>query len=687
MSDNSNMFSRFLNELKRRKTDRVIVFYAAVAFVVLQLISIIFPALNLPAWATTFVIILLAIGFPVAAILSWVFDLTPEGIEKTKPFNEKRKHHKHSKLRLWKNSTVISIIIIIVLIVFNIFSGRFGSANVKNLEKSIAVLPFQNPTDYQNPEISPDKLHIILSNDLGNIARFRMKHQFFTEKYRDQKISPRRVGKQLGVSFLLYGQLLRVMDSLVLSLQLINAESGDQIWSNNYTMDLNLSEFMNIKNDIPVQIALKLETPLSTGQKETINKRTTKVPAALVKALEGKAITDQGKSFLFKGYEKFEDLSEPANLDKAIKLFDEAIISDPNFAFAYAQRAITRSWAYYRGATDSVNIIKCREDIDKALALEPDSKDAQIAEGFYNYYCILDYPKALYHFKEATDKDPEDWQSLFFMSLVTRRMGNWNESRDLMEEVLKFRPQNALFLTNIGLTYDYMRNYDSALIYHNLAIRVSPDWISGYKNKMETMFRKTGKTKDMKPIMSKGIRKTGDKFLYEQVMLDIYDGKFMAAENKIKEADSTEFGGKGSMYIFYAKIHSYSQEFDAAKSYYTKAAEYFENKLRNEPEDLSLYSSLGIAYAGMKRGTEAIEAGEKAADPAQTDALDYPESVENLALIYTMAGEYDNAFDKINYLLSNNTCFTVNHLQLDPEWKPLRDQSKYQDLIMKYSKK
>lgn len=686
MGDNSNMFSRFLRELRRRKTDRVIVFYAATAFVILQIISIIFPALNFPDWTTTFTIVLLAIGFPVAAILSWVFDLTPEGIEKTKPYSDRRKHHKHSKLRLWKNSTVISIIVIIVLIVFNIFNGRYGSANVKNLEKSIAVLPFQNPTDYQNPEISPDKLHIIISNDLGNIGKFRMKHQFFTEKYKDLKISPRRVGKQLGVSFLLYGQLLRVMDSLVLSLQFINAESGDQIWSSNYTMDLNLSEFMNIKNNIPVQIALKLETPLSTVQKENISKRTTKVPAALVKALEGKAITDQGKSFLFQGYEKFEDLSEPANLDKAIKLFDEAIKSDPDFAFAFAQRAITRSFAYYRGASDSVNILKCREDIDIALALEPGLKDAQIAEGFYNYFCMQDYPKALYHFKKATDMDPEDWQSLFFMSLVTRRMGRWNESRDLMEEVLKFRPQNALFLTNIGLTYDYMRNYDSALIYHNLAIRAAPDWSSGYKNKMETVFRKTGRTKEMKPVLRKGIRKTGEKFLYEKVLLDIYESKFPEAEKKMNEPDSTEFGGKGPMYILYGKIHSYSMGFDAAKSYFMKASEYFENKLKYEPEDLSLNSSLGIAYAGLMKATKAKEEGEKAADPKRTDALHYPEYVENLALIYTMVGEYDNAFDNIDYLLSNNTCFTVNHLQTDPEWKPLRDFPKYKDLIMKYSK-
>jgi tetratricopeptide (TPR) repeat protein len=232
-----------------------------------------------------------------------------------------------------------------------------------------------------------------------------------------------------------------------------------------------------------------------------------------------------------------------------------------------------------------------------------------------------------------------------------------------------------------------MRNYDSALIYHSMAIRAAPDWSSGYKNKMETMFRKTGKTKEMKPIMQKGIHKTGDKFLYEKVMLDIYDGKFSDAEKKIKESDSTEFGGKGSMYILLGKIHSYSLEFDVAKSYFTKASDYFKNKLKNEPEDLSLNSSLGIAYAGIKKVTEAKEEGEKAADPARTDALHYPEYVENLALIYTMVGEYDNAFDKINYLLSNNTCFTVNHLQLDQEWKPLRDKTKYQDLIMKYSKK
>jgi tetratricopeptide (TPR) repeat protein len=686
MGDSSNMFSRFLRELRRRKTDRVIVFYAATAFVILQLTDMLSSPLSLPEWTMTFVIVLLAIGFPIAAVLSWVFDLTPEGIEKTKPFHEKKKHGKHAKLRLWKSSTVISVIIIILLLSFNIFRGTLKATSINNLEKSIAVLPFRDLSNGEKIPISPEGIATCVYGSLGKISEFRLIPTLETNKYTGKRISISRIGRRVNASLILYGTMQKVIDSVRINVQLIIAGSNYVLLTKNYTVDSDMTTLGKLETELPFQIAARLNTELTSNQKEMISKRLTKAPAAFIKALEGRDISDATISYLLQGNEKFEDISDSANFKKAILSFDEAIRIDSGFAYAYAQRAITRSWAYYRGVQDSISIKKCREDIDKAMKLEPDSKDAQIAEGFYYYYCKPDYQKALYHFNRATLIDPEDWQGLFYMSLVHRRLGQWEKAKEKMSKVLKYRPQNALILTNIGLTYDYLRDYDSALIYHNLAIKFAPGWKYGYNNKMGTLLRKNGNVGEVKPITRLAIRKTGDDYHEWKILLDLYEKKFDDALYKMQQSTISDFEDEGAMFLLYAKIYDGLSDFQISQSYYNKAAGYFEKELKNDPENPGIYSSLGIAYAGLKQGKEAKGAGEKAVEITRNDAIDKPETEESLAQIYTLLNEFDNAFETINYLLNNYTCFSIKFLELDPKWNSLRDKPEYRKLLMEFSK-
>jgi hypothetical protein len=143
MRGNPNKFSKFLRELKHRKTDRVIVAYTAAAFAILQLAPILEESLSLPAWTTTFVIIVVAIGFPVAAIFSWFFDITPGGIEKTKPYSERSRQKIEAQLRTWRGTTMVSLIVIIALICFNVVRGNINAAEIKRTEKSIMVCPLK----------------------------------------------------------------------------------------------------------------------------------------------------------------------------------------------------------------------------------------------------------------------------------------------------------------------------------------------------------------------------------------------------------------------------------------------------------------------------------------------------------------------------------------------------------------
>ncbi len=187
MAGRPNKFSRFWQEVKRRKTDRVIVLYAAAAFTILELADILAPALSFPDWTITFLIVILAIGFPVTVVFSWFFDFTPGGIEKTKPVSEKKKHKEEAELRTWKSTTLISIIVIIALIFYNIVKGSIGAHEIRRLEKTIAVIPFENLSGNKENEWFGDALTDEIIMQLCKINTFDVRSRTTMLQYKQTK--------------------------------------------------------------------------------------------------------------------------------------------------------------------------------------------------------------------------------------------------------------------------------------------------------------------------------------------------------------------------------------------------------------------------------------------------------------------------------------------------------------------
>jgi len=526
MVEKSNKFSRFWQELKRRKTNRVIVVYAATAFVILQLVEILAPALLLPEWTTTFIIILLAIGFPLTAIFSWFFDITPGGIEKTKPVSAKKKHKTEVELRAWKGTTLLSGIVIIALVLFNIIKGGIGTYEISKLDKSIAVLPFENLSDKLEHAWFGDAITDEIIMQLYKIKRFDVRSRTSIMQYKETDKTSPEIARELNVNFLVEGSTQLIDDQLRIRVQLIRAAKDGHLWGETY--EGNTKDILAVQIEIAKKIADELDLVLTPEEIKKIEKGPTGNFNAYSTYISGNKIRDEAWYHLMRG----NKYSDSTSFDDAIRMYDKAIEYDPLFALAYAKRAITRSWIYYTRSGDNANVLKCKEDIDKALELDPELTEAQIALGFYYYYVEHNYPEALKYFKKASDMSPENWEPVFYMALVHRRYGNWDMSQSLMSKVLKYNPQDALILTNIGLSYDYLRSYDSALIFHEKAINVIPDWESPYVNKIETLVRKNGSTGEARIIMDRAILKTGKSFLKIKVLLDIYDGKYSEVLNQ-----------------------------------------------------------------------------------------------------------------------------------------------------------
>jgi serine/threonine-protein kinase len=377
---------------------------------------------------------------------------------------------------------------------------------------------------------------------------------------------------------------------------------------------------------------------------------------------------------------------ESISFKSAIEAYDNAIKEDSLFAEAYAKRAIARAWGYNTGQIDSTHIVKCMDDIIKASELNKDLPEIQIALGFYYYYCKHELDKALEYFSIAYEKTPDDFQPLFYMAMVHRKKAEWRKCMNQIRKLIELDPQDALCLTNIGMTYQYFHNYDSALMFHQKAIDIMPIWPSAYKNMIETLILKNGNTAEARACMDTAVHRTRGNFTEIKIVLDIYDRKYADALQKTEKSHPNDYYNQGDKQLYLAEINHLMNNLKNARLYYDSALVILNNNLIDSRENQIIHGHIGIAYAGIGNKENAIVEGNKAIDLYKYDNFDKSDMAINLAKIYTMIGEYDQAINYIDILLRIPSMFSIELLQLDPIWEPLYNHPKCQLLIKKYLK-
>jgi serine/threonine-protein kinase len=462
-----------------------------------------------------------------------------------------------------------------------------------------------------------------------------------------------------------------------MSIGLTKTNNDKELWDSQY--DIDDAQLMPLFTKIAQTIAGNLNVKFSGEEVINIEKDLTKNPDAYLSYLSASArlYCAMGNKFL-----------DSVMFKSAIKLYDEAIQDDPDFAIAYARRAIARSWGIHTKELkpNSTNIEKCWSDIVSATKLNKDLTDVQIALGFYYYYCKKDYLNALMSFNTAVVKDPENYQPLFFMAMVYRAMGDWEKVHTLIDRVIKFNPQEPLYLTNIGTSFDDLHDFDSALIYHQKAININHEWAASYLNNIESLLLKYGNTFEAHSLLDSAIRITHEKHKEYKIRFDIYDRKYSDAFYEAVKSDPADFTVKGHRYIYLANISSLLNKPADAVKYYDSALVDLNLELTNDSNNYEIHSLIGISYAGKGNKDEAIAEGKKAIELTLADKNKMKESemIINLTQIYTMVGLFDDALYNIEYLLKNPSNFSIKLLQLDPVWKPLLNIPEVKTLIKKY---
>lgn len=392
MPEDPNKFYQFWQELRRRKVIRVISVYAAAAFVILELTDIVAPSLGLPAWTLNLIIILLCVGFVITVILSWIFDIQPGGgIVKTEPVGQDRSGKKPVEARSWKIASYLSLTVIIFLIILNIIPDKGQSGESEVLDKSIAVLPFQNLSEEEGNEHFVDGLVEDLLNRISVIEDVKVISRTSSDMYRERGLkSVPMIASELNVAYIVEGSVQRYGDKTRVTVQLIDGKTDHHIWAKSYDRDL--VDVFQTQSEIAMKIASEFKAILTTQQEAQIQKTRTKNIQAFEYYQMGR----------YHWYKRTLD-----GYYTSIEYFEKAIKIDPEYGLAYAGLADAYNLMAIQGRMDIMEgRDKAVELATHALELDENLAEAYTVLGSIYDYVDFEWEKAENAYQRALEINP-----------------------------------------------------------------------------------------------------------------------------------------------------------------------------------------------------------------------------------------------------------------------------------------
>ncbi len=390
--------SGFFQEVRRRKVYRVAAAYVVAAGFLIQIASAAFPAWELPTWSLRLVITLLLIGFPIALILAWAYDVTPQGVRATPAAATPGAHRRRNLFMLIATGVIVSAV-----------AGFFllPHASARKIDKSIAVLPFQNLSADPENAFFTDGVQDEILNDLAKIADLKVISRTSVTQYKaGAKRSLREIAKELGVAHVVEGSVQRAANRIRVSAQLIDAKTDTHLWAESYDRPLN--DVFAIQTDIAKAIAVQLHAKLSPAEKVAIEQPPTTNLIAYDRYLRAE------KLFLLT-----PDAVAFENVHQAIRLLDQAVAHDPTFLLAYCLLSRIHAYLYFVGFDHTAaRVALAKEARDAALRLSPDRGEPHLAAAWVAYHCYLNYETALAEVDIARRRLPNDTAVYEITSLI-----------------------------------------------------------------------------------------------------------------------------------------------------------------------------------------------------------------------------------------------------------------------------
>jgi len=668
----------FFAELKRRNVYKVGIAYAVIAWLLMQVATQVFPFLEIPNWAIRLVIMLLIIGFPVALILAWAFELTPEGIKLTESAN--REAAKPSRNKAW----IYIIIVAAALSVSLFFVGRYTAPKVTRssepLAKSIAVLPFENLSRDPDNAYFADGVQEEILTRLAKIADLKVISRTSTQRYQSKPGNLSEIAKQLDVANILEGSVQKAGDTVRVSVNLIQAASDSHLWADTY--DRKLTDILGVESEIAKAITDQLQAKLTGREEQALAVKPTNNPEAYDAYLRGLAFEARGSFF-------------DAATKTAIDSYERAVQIDRDFAFAWTRLSRLHAYLYFRGADrTAARRDAAKSALDNAQRLQPNSPETLLALGYYQYWVLGDYGLAKTTFEHVSKMLPSSSEAPRALGLITRREGHWDQSIAYWEQALALDPRNEQLLSRAAWTYGYHREFPAALKLLDRVLDITPNDPEVMAAKAQT-YQAQGNLEQAAKFLSQINAETASESAFWTKITQLRLERNFGEAIRLLQARLAQFHfaseiDKVSNKVTLAIVQRLAGDTAGAKVTAEQARNTLEQISKNQPDSPDFAGELSLVYASLGEKNSALNEAQRAITlvPSSKDRLAGPGFEENLALVEMIIGENSRAISTLTRLLQTPyyggfygpTPVTLALVRLDPIWDPLRSDPTFQKL-------
>ena len=678
----------FFSELKRRNVYKVAVAYAVVGWLLVQITTQVFPIFEIPNWALRLIVLVIIIGFPIALVIAWAFELTPEGLKRTEDVDVAPE--KQGKSHTWIYVVAVGAAISIALFILgrHIASNTASAARTEAAtgssisQKSIAVLPFENLSDDKNAAYFADGIQDEILTKLASIADLKVISRTSTAKYKSKPEDLKTVSQQLGVATVLEGSVQKAGDKVRVNVQLIDARADSHLWAKSY--DREMKDVFAVESEVAQEIADSLQAKLSPAEASTLATAPTKDTVAYDLFLKGEF------------EERLADSSlEAASFDRAVAWYRQAIARDPNFALAMArlvQNRIQRHW--FIEQLSEAELAQFRSVAEQAVALAPNLAQVHVALGQFYYHGHRQYEQALAEFERALQLQPNASTALELSGYVHRRQGQWERCQDELKRALDQDPRNASIAANFANTYLPLRMWKEAERTARHALEIDPHTADGMRTLLGSILNGRGDINEAQRVLA--TFPAENKILVNSNFGDVRDmagdrayvfvlARDFEAALKVWEAAGNTAVDERRRLSARVAIRVLGGDLLGAQAEAEKARQLLEERLRELPNDISSMTKLSWVYLALKRHSDATKLARQAANllPPEKDAVVGNILLAGLAEMEARTGTTADAIAILRRLLSvpAGEVVSIARLKIDPVWDPSRNDPGFQQLL------
>jgi TolB-like protein/Flp pilus assembly protein TadD len=683
----------FLAELQRRNVHRAAMFYAAAAWLLVQVATQVFPFFDIPNSTVRIVVIAVMIGFPFALLFSWFYEWTPQGIKLESEIDRSVSVTRQTGKTMdrWIIA-VLGVAVVLLLtdkLVFNRDRRAADEVPVASVaaDKSVAVLPFENLSEDKANGYFADGIQDEILTGLAKIGDLKVISRTSTQRYASRPDNLVAIARELGVAHILEGSVQRAGNRVRINVQLIEASSDSHLWAETY--DRTLDDVFVVQSEVSQKIAESLAARLTRSELSALTRKPTDNAEAYAAYLKGRSFGSV--SVVSRG-----------QVDLALAAYRRAVALDPGFALAWGELARLTFLSDWSGLDASGALREeGRQALEKAMALAPGLPQVEMARAVYLYYIARDFSAAYAVIGPLQSRLPNDIDVWAYSGFLARRLGFWEEAKADLMRARVLAPNDSGIAFHLGSIFGSMGDFTQAVALFDAGLALKPDddsllpaailgrWLLGDLAGAAKVLAQSRATSAMLQALR------GQQALLQR--------DFEAAVRTLQAAiDSgsdihtdTVFDGYIPARIDWQLQLALAQQRAGAqadaRASYSRLAALAHQALEDKPENPYVEAAwglvLGQALAGLGEREAAVSAGETAValTPESADALEAAVWNYYLARIHALNGDAARAVPLATRLLHTKASYlTTAWLGLDPAWDALRSDARFKALIAEH---